>query len=210
MSLNRENITWQSKDGSWNRAFYDFEYVNEDSENFDPEWDVRYDYDRFNWVTTGHATEQQANNAWNGANPGHLNVIEYSKDTKADCDDLDHLARRFLDPAYDKAQRAKEQRDYMRYLGKQVCADYAEKKFYAGLTVNVSYFSGEPGAGIVHTYTGRLVQDGNWLSIEAGGKKLKVYNTKTDKPYLGTRKGQLTAVSAVVPQSVYLGGFGRW
>lgn len=65
MSVHRENITWQSPDGTWNRGFYDFHVWGEDNE-----WDVEYDFDRFWWVSTGHATEDAAYASWHGANPG--------------------------------------------------------------------------------------------------------------------------------------------
>lgn len=70
MSVHRENVTWKSRDGTWNRGFYDYYSVNRDSEDWDYEWDVEYNYDTFNWVSTGHATEEAANDAWRGANPG--------------------------------------------------------------------------------------------------------------------------------------------
>ena len=65
MSCNRENVTWKSRDGTWNRGFYDFYQTGEDYE-----WDVEYDNDKFHWVSLGHSTEQEANLAWDGSNPG--------------------------------------------------------------------------------------------------------------------------------------------
>lgn len=69
MSVNRENIIWQSRDGTWNRAFYDYYSVNEDSPDWDYEWDVEYT-DDFNWVRTGLPDADAAKAAWTGANPG--------------------------------------------------------------------------------------------------------------------------------------------
>lgn len=91
MSVHRENITWKSRNGTWNRGFYDFTY-NDHDEDFDPEWDVEYDYDRFNWVSTGHATQEAADRAWNGANPGSGNVID---EPSAETDRLDAMAAAF-------------------------------------------------------------------------------------------------------------------
>jgi hypothetical protein len=95
MSQTRENTTWQSKDGKWNRAFYEFWHVNEDDEDFDPEWDVEYG-DNFNWVSLGHATEAQADAAWTGSNPGGGFIVPYSDKTAAQCDGLDAKAAAFL------------------------------------------------------------------------------------------------------------------
>ena len=44
MSFNRENVTWQNADGTWNMAFYVVAWVDEDG---DEEWDVEYNYDCF-------------------------------------------------------------------------------------------------------------------------------------------------------------------
>lgn len=69
MSVNRENVIWQSPDGTWSRAFYDFYPVGQDDEDWDFEWGVEYT-DEFNWLRTGLASEEEAVDAWNGANPG--------------------------------------------------------------------------------------------------------------------------------------------
>lgn len=90
MSCNRENVTWQSKDGTWNRAFWSYYSVNEDDEDWDYEWDVEYE-DYFNWVSTGHATQESAYQSWDGANPGGSHIYTYDKDP-THCDKLDALA----------------------------------------------------------------------------------------------------------------------
>jgi hypothetical protein len=91
MSVNRENVIWQSRDGTWNRGFYDFYHTSHPGdEDFDPEWDVEYDYSRFNWVSTGHSTQQEANDAWRGANPG---CSEVYSEPSAETDKLDALAK---------------------------------------------------------------------------------------------------------------------
>jgi hypothetical protein len=106
MSFNRKNIVWQSHDGTWNRAFYEPYYINEDSQNFCPEDDVDY-HNRFDWVSTGHATADDAVNAWDGANPGGHWTIGYGDpEYNAMCDELDALAITFRESeAKDKAER---------------------------------------------------------------------------------------------------------
>ena len=94
MSMNRENIVWQSPDGTWNRGFWAFEYNNEDDEDFDPEWDVNYFYDRFGQFRGGFATKEQAANWTPGANPGH---ITYASDEDS-IEDLERVKLRFTDP----------------------------------------------------------------------------------------------------------------
>ncbi len=72
MSLNRENVSWQSANGTWSIGFFEFRYVNRDSEDFDHEWDVEYDYTEFNWASSGHISAEAAYEAYarNHANPG--------------------------------------------------------------------------------------------------------------------------------------------
>jgi hypothetical protein len=65
MSLNRENVIWKSRNGSWYIGFFDF-YIYGD----DPEWDVEYNWDVFRWSSGPHDSEETAASAWRGANPG--------------------------------------------------------------------------------------------------------------------------------------------
>lgn len=62
MSTNRENVTWLSpRDGLWYGGFFAFDYVNQDSPDFDFEWDVEYDMGRFGEVTRqGQPTSEAA------------------------------------------------------------------------------------------------------------------------------------------------------
>lgn len=85
MSLNRANVVWPNVDGTWNIGFYDFYQTGEDYE-----WDVEYDYGRFNWASTGHTTEDAAHAAWDGANPGSSTV--HNKP----CPELDAILATYL------------------------------------------------------------------------------------------------------------------
>lgn len=81
MSKNRENVTWESADGTWSIGFFSYTFLGSYSDpNFDDEWNVEYDFSRFNWVSTGHRTEQEATDAWDGANPGGSSICEYCRD----------------------------------------------------------------------------------------------------------------------------------
>lgn len=96
MSLNRENVIWQSSDGTWNRGFYAWESVApEPGEDPDPEWDVEYDTSRFNWLRTGMSSKQEAYRCWNGVNPGSSDVYHYDPDDPRRLSDrLDAVAAR--------------------------------------------------------------------------------------------------------------------
>lgn len=77
MSVNRENVIWQNKQGQWSMAMYACEYAGDPSQDgFDEEWDVYY-LDHFDWVSTGHPTPEAAFNSWRGANPGGHTEVPY-------------------------------------------------------------------------------------------------------------------------------------
>lgn len=84
MSFNRENVIWQSPDGTWNRGFFDsYSTGSYDDDDYDPEWDVEYS-ENFCWASTGHPTQQAAERSWSGANPGGQSTYPYSDDTQDD------------------------------------------------------------------------------------------------------------------------------
>jgi hypothetical protein len=92
MSCNRENVTWQAEDGTWSIGFFDFHAVGQDSPDWDFEWDVEYDFSRFNWTSHGHATPDGAYEAWDGANPGGTMIVRRDEDPAA-CAEYDQMAR---------------------------------------------------------------------------------------------------------------------
>lgn len=95
MSFNRENVIWQSRDGSWNRGFYTVHSSagGGDDEYYDPEWDVEYDYGSFEWVSTGHLTQEKAWDSWDGANPGGADMrVPGDGNDAEDVELLDDLA----------------------------------------------------------------------------------------------------------------------
>ena len=108
MSFNRENVVWESKDGRWNRGFYEVVWTDPDG---DPEWDVEYGSD-FEWVSTGHMTEERAERSWDGANPGGHYVVRYAGN-EAECDGYDEKARRCK---AEQAEREKQYRDHRTFL----------------------------------------------------------------------------------------------
>lgn len=83
MSKNRENVVWQSADGSWSRGFFEtYPTKSYDDEDYDDEWDV--DYDNFSWVSVGHPTEEAARAAWDGANPGGSTAYAFGEGVWSD------------------------------------------------------------------------------------------------------------------------------
>lgn len=117
VSKNRENIVWQSADGTWNRGFFSFYSTGDTSDpDYDDEWDVEYDTSTFHWVSVGHATEDGAWRSWTGANPGGGSVLSFEPDRADDVERYEDMAavvyeqeqaRRKADPAYGRwASRA--------------------------------------------------------------------------------------------------------
>ena len=90
MSFNRENIIWQSADGTWNRGFYEVAWQGDG----DPEWDVEYGGE-FWWVSIGHPSQEAAHSAWDGSNPGGYTMVSHADHPDA-ADRLDDMARRVL------------------------------------------------------------------------------------------------------------------
>jgi len=88
MSFNRENVIWQSPDGTWSRGFYEVVWTDPEG---DPEWDVEYGSD-FEWVSTGHPTEEAAHDSWDGSNPGGSWTQTYSPESASECARLDEKA----------------------------------------------------------------------------------------------------------------------
>ena len=57
MSVNRETVIWKSPDGFYKMGAYAYTYVNMDSPDFDDEWDVEYNFDRFNFCLIGSSAD---------------------------------------------------------------------------------------------------------------------------------------------------------
>lgn len=94
MSFHRANVTWQSPDGSWNIGFWTvLEPDPEDDEDYDAEWDVEYG-DDFEWVTTGHPSEDSAWRTVNQhrPNPGSSYVCSLTNSSDAERAELEDLA----------------------------------------------------------------------------------------------------------------------
>ncbi|WP_282795754.1 hypothetical protein [Streptomyces sp. CC224B] len=87
MSYNRDNVTWQSANGTWNIGFWRFEYTGDGTdEDFDAEWDVEYSHDGFWFLSTGHATPEAAMDAYcqEEPNPGMTLLIPQDDPQAAD------------------------------------------------------------------------------------------------------------------------------
>lgn len=170
MSKNRDNIVWQSKDKTWNLGFYSWEPVNEDSEDYDSEWDVEYDFSKFAHAFIGHPTPESARAAWPGPNPGSTTTVAYSKGKS---EELDRMAQFCLHPELEVAAQKKENARLKREHQKALKQKFVENKNFQSdyVAVGIKY-DDEPWTrlGGTSTYTGYLKREGDWLTIE--GKKV--------------------------------------
>lgn len=186
MSFNRDNVTWQSKDGSWNIGFWSFvETSSWDDDDYDPEWDVEYLDHSFWFVSTGHSSPDGAWNAYTrqNPNPGSTTVFPY-KGYSAACKEYDRLAFRFKNPELAKKQDQAEARKQYREHQKKVAVEFAKKiegeKLFALYTVEVLFKDTADVRtllGMCVSTTGKLAESGDWITVS--GKK--IYNTKTKK-----------------------------
>lgn len=106
MGLNRENVTWQRPDGTWAIGFWGFRFINEDSPDFDYEWDVEYAND-FAWAATGYSTPEQAMQDYTRthANPGGTWVHENTPDNHADIARLEDTLSRYEQQHHQQRRR---------------------------------------------------------------------------------------------------------
>jgi len=95
MSFNRENILWQSADGTWSHGFYECHGGDE--------WDVVYNHDVLEYASCGHPTEDAALQSWRGVNPGGCTVLSYHPGSAAEVAKHDDMAAELED-----AQREQE------------------------------------------------------------------------------------------------------
>lgn len=104
MSFHRENVIWQSADGTWSRGFFQTYDSGPADEDWDPEWDVEYDFDELQWVSTGHASEEAAARSWNGANPGGHDLVAFRDDAEGRrrADEYDDMAARLHQSSADQ------------------------------------------------------------------------------------------------------------
>lgn len=163
MSFYRENVIWKSMDGTWSIGFYKTIWTGED-----PEWDVIYDYDHFEWVSTGHRSEESANSSWKGANPGGGEVIPSGASTKAERKRLDNMAESLQHPERARERELREMKSRIRNHRRQL-REFFDGNSLNGVTVHVELAEGddptaEVGAfthidGIAHDRDGNIVVD---------------------------------------------------
>lgn len=181
MSYHWENVTWQSKDGSWNRGYFGRLAPVLIGEDYDSEWDDEFDQSYFDYVLTGFKTELAALEWTPRGNPGYTETIPYKGNSKL-CKHYDELAYFYKHP---EARAKKERNELLRKNRahfKQLEATWKSELqaarplgyFTVGFKSDEAVYSTYGG----HTsYSGKFELEGDWLLI--AGKR--VFNRKTGK-----------------------------
>lgn len=177
LSFNRENVIWQSADGSWNRGF--FAVANQFGD--DEEWDVEYDYSKFSSVYTNLFSEEDAASCSNEPNPGGYSVIR----DEAYVEKYDRMALFCVNPEA-KAKFEENERQRKLEIHKTITLPELFKDINpswdnvrvtvvenACLAYTLMSEFGQPQS--YRTYSGSLTRAGDWYTING----INVYNNDT-------------------------------
>lgn len=186
MSYHWENVIWQSKDGSWNRGFYERISMGSsrwDDENYDSEWDDDFNFESFDYLKTGFRSEEDAANWKPTGNPGSFSLMAYAGNSK-ECKALDQLAYWVKHPEekkkHDRLELLRKNREHFKKLQET----WTPEEIRRALSSRFSLQAEVKGDERAYDYLGRhssvrgaFYQEGDWLML--GGKR--IYNLKTDK-----------------------------
>jgi len=180
MSFNRENVAWESQDGTWNVGYYTFQETCEtDEEGFDVEWDVEYDWTSFWHVTTGQRSADEAHAKMSG-NMGRGEDIHY-KGNSALCKKYDAMAFACNHPEEAKKLAEKKQRAEFRKAQAAIVARITEDPAFWGKKLIVKFSQKstpyELRLGAYKVLTGRSGRVGDWRVVDGA----RVFNEKTQK-----------------------------
>lgn len=186
MSWYHPNVVWQTADGTWSIGFHTATgfYTEPDDGEFDPEWDAEYDFDSFEWASTGHSTKEDAIRAWHGANPGTTDICPWSKGkANEDSKKYDLMVDYYFHPEKRRLAEEKEAKALRRKKRAEALA-YLKSSNYALSRVNVVY-SKKVGQSrtTFHSAQGMMRYEGEWLTMSVFGEKksIRIANRVTHK-----------------------------
>jgi hypothetical protein len=207
MSWNHENVAWQSKDKTWNIGFFPANAPHGSEEDgYDPEWDVDYDYDRFENVFTGHKTSEEARIAASKmyGNYGGSQIIPWGKEDAEYVAKYEEMALWHTNPKQAELNLKKKEAKLKREHTAKLKEQFAEKNDFKGLYVTVTMKVDDKTytrMGVSQSYTGYATVVGDWLMVD----KAQVKNMKT-----GRLNRKLYDVRVDRAPSSYGYGYGRW
>lgn len=160
MSHHHENVIWQSPNGTWNRGFYERIRPAFTDEDYDSEWDDDFDFERFEWASTGLASEQAAVDSWPGPNPGGWTV--YADPTPQELSGFESALLWLRDP---KAALKEARKAWLDECAQRI----READPKPGQRVRVVYSAHEEQIGFGGTvYTGHLVTNDRGQLVISG------------------------------------------
>lgn len=184
MSYHWENTIWESKDGSWNRGY--FERISNpysSDSDYDSEWDDDFNFEAFDYVKTGFKTEAEALQYTPNGNPGSWSTLHYAGNSKK-CKYLDQLAFFAKNPAekakFERKELLRKNREHFKKLSETWTPESvasASSRYTILTAVIKSDEEAYSQFGLSTHVNGYLKVDGDWFKIE--GKR--VYNKKTNK-----------------------------
>lgn len=187
MSFNRDNITWQSKNGTWNLGFFRVAWVGSEADGYDPEWDVEYDCSSFEWVSTGHSSEHRANQSWSGVNPGSQTILSWTRENAKEAAEYDQMAYFLQNPEALRQHQIAEKKKKVKAHQVKV-KEYLADRTLASMRqmVMVTYDASPNSNDLAVTCSIRAYgrEDGTWLTVD--GKR--VYNFATKRVAKGILK----------------------
>lgn len=186
MSKNHDNVTWQSKDKTWNRGFFDQTRHGSEADGFDPEWDVDYDFGKFENVFTGYATKEAVTEASYRmyGNAGGTTIIVPSKANAAEIADYERMAAWCKNPELEAAAKKKEDAKLKRAHTEKMKGLFIENKDFKGQNVRATVKMDDQSwtvMGMSKTYIGYVKLEGDWLVVNDGKEKLKLKNVVTGR-----------------------------
>jgi hypothetical protein len=96
MSFYRPNAIWKSPTtGEWKMGLFGFYYVNQESPDFDPEWDIEEDYSRFTRVIKGCKSADDAIETYckSEANAGSYNIYPEASESPQALQDVERFEK---------------------------------------------------------------------------------------------------------------------
>jgi hypothetical protein len=204
MSWNHESVAWQSKDKTWSIGFYPCTPHGSEDDGYDPEWDVEYDYNSFDFVSTGHTTSDEAERAGskNYGNSGGSQILRWHKENAAAIANCEEMALWHTNPEQAKLNLKKKNAKLTREHMQQLKELFAENNDYKGRRVTVTLKLDDAPytlMGASRHFTGYATTEGDWLVVE----KQKVKNLKS-----GRLNRKLHSIKSA-PADTWGRGYGR-
>lgn len=189
MSRHHENILWQNESGRWSIGLFKrISGPGSFDPDYDSEWEDDFDATEFCFASSGHATQQKANESWTGPNPGGNDAVYFwNEENAAQILEFQDMAKACNNPAYAAERKMKIENAKAQKFQTELRDRLREKTIGTGQhRIKISLNTGRvvDAYGFSTTITTLLYQEGDWLLAKYTNHKnktveVKVWNTKT-------------------------------